>query len=152
VTDGPGISSDPWTGECLSAKDIATRGAAFARGETKAEAVALGWQQIADGLADMLDGTKTLVSWLPCPDLGDWFTSHWPEAGVDRDIVLGHLRAALAGAYAFAGAYGRAAGQMGEAILAHQHDVAARTGKPVSEVADTASVAEDAEIVETAGT
>lgn len=83
---------------------------------TRAKNVAVLLQAMGDQLADFAASLPGMTPGLSDTDPAEWAEFVWPDAGVDTDDTVKHLRTAMAGIYAHAGAYRRAASELDMAL------------------------------------
>lgn len=106
--------ADEQTQDDRVAKERAEMRAAWTKGRDNATQVAEHYQSIGDTLADYVG--QIWQRNVPKADPAEWYESDWPEGGVEVQTVRRHLERAMAGVYALAGAYRRAASGLDAAL------------------------------------
>jgi hypothetical protein len=89
---------------------------AWTAGSERAQDTADQWTALGDALARRISDLWKMTPSLPAVSNDDWCDQIWPETGVKPDAVGKQLRRAMAGAYAIAGAYGRASRDLDAAL------------------------------------
>lgn len=88
---------------------------AWTAGRELAQDIADQWTALADAVARRISELWSMTPSLPATN-DEWWEQVSPETGVNPDAVGKHLRRTMAGAYALAGAYDRAARDLEAAL------------------------------------
>jgi hypothetical protein len=97
-------------------KQLVDRHEVWTVGRERAQDTTDQWTALGDALARRISDLWKMAPSLPAASNDEWPEQVWPETGVDYNAVGNHLRRAMDGAYALAGAYGRAARDLDAAL------------------------------------
>lgn len=117
MTDPIRVGDEPYEPGDVDAEQLHAMLASWSGSLLAAEQTAAACQDAGDTIAGWL-ATLRQDTALADTDPASWWESVWPEAGVETSTILDALRAAMAGLYAKAGAYRRAANELNRVILA----------------------------------